>query len=358
MGDTANMLHRIAQTLVNQEKAKIIIEPKKRSDGYWFGGGNMVEIDDALYVVGRYRNYGDSRLGTALGDRGCELAIFKSVDEGKSFVKVASFSKEDLSVGERKVVSIEGSALYYDGSKVELFVSTEKTNLVPEGELGDYVKPGTGVWSVDVIKGTSIEALDVSSMETVIEGEDVRHFHIKDPFIYKHKNQNMMLGYCSHPISWASSNSGYLMRDKNNGWQPPVNNFFARGEVWDVAITRVTSIVDIDKTPYSLVFYDGGESLRQLDEHSQAKKRTRGYSCEEIGGVGFCEDNDINAIERLSVLTPSFLSPFGKRTSRYVNVLKTVKGYYVTWQQSQEDFSQPLVLNFVPHEVVNKIING
>jgi hypothetical protein len=36
-------------------------------------------------------------------------------------------------------------------------------------------------------------------------------------------------------------------------------------------------------------------------------------------------------------------------TSRYVDVLTTAEGYYVTWQQSQPDRSQPLVMNFLSH---------
>lgn len=358
MKDTEEKLHDIAREFVNQEKARIIVEANEPSNGYWFGGGNMVEFDNALYVVGRYRNYGDSRLGTSKGERGCELAIFKSIDDGENFLKILSYSKEDLSIGERVVVSIEGTALYLDDSGVQLFISTEKANLVPKGELKEYIKPGTGVWGIDVVRGKSIETLDLQSIETVIEGDDVRHFNIKDPFVYKTNDQNLLLGYCSHPISWASSNSGYIMRDNKKGWKSPVNNFLPRGEVWDVAITRVTSLINIDKTPYRLAFYDGGESLRQLDEHPQAKKRPRGYSCEEIGGVGYFRNDDVNAIKRLSILGPSFLSPYGKKTSRYVDVLRTDKGYYVTWQQSQENLSQPLVLNFVSHEIVNGILES
>ena len=65
--DTAK-LTKLAQVLVNQEEARIIVEPQDRASGFWFGGGNMVELSDgSLCVVGRYRNAGDSRTGVAAG---------------------------------------------------------------------------------------------------------------------------------------------------------------------------------------------------------------------------------------------------------------------------------------------------
>ncbi|MEZ4672803.1 MAG: hypothetical protein R2932_00990 [Caldilineaceae bacterium] len=47
----------------------------------------------------------------------------------------------------------------------------------------------------------------------------------------------------------------------------------------------------------------------------------------------------IQSIERLSILQPLFVSPHGLGTSRYVDVLTTEAGYFVTWQQSQPDRS-------------------
>ena len=103
------------------------------------------------------------------------------------------------------------------------------------------------------------------------------------------------------------------------------------------------------------MFYDGGESLRNLDEHATAVKRPRGYSCEEIGGVAYVVDGAWREIARLSKHEPWFLSPQGTGCSRYVDVHVSHDGYYATWQQSQADLSQPLVLNFVPHEEVRQI---
>ena len=114
-------LVRFGQALINQESASVVIEPQANVEGFWFGGGNLVEAPNGdFYLVGRYRNAGDSRLGLAAGERGLELAIFRSTDRGQSFGKILSFAKADLDVGERKVLSIEGSALHFVDGGVEL----------------------------------------------------------------------------------------------------------------------------------------------------------------------------------------------------------------------------------------------
>jgi hypothetical protein len=106
----------------------------------------------------------------------------------------------------------------------------------------------------------------------------------------------------------------------------------------------------------SLLFYDGGEALRNLDEHDQAVKRARGYSCEEIGGVAYFLGGDLSRIYRLSQNKPFFISPYGTGCSRYVDVLTANDGLYATWQQSQDDLSQPLVLNFVSHAAAAELL--
>ena len=75
------VLTRFCQALIDQESARVIVPPMQPRSGFWFGGGNMVEdADGTFYLCGRYRNYGDSRTGLAAGERGLELAIFRSTD--------------------------------------------------------------------------------------------------------------------------------------------------------------------------------------------------------------------------------------------------------------------------------------
>ena len=92
-------------------------------------------------------------------------------------------------------------------------------------------------------------------------------------------------------------------------------------------------------------------------ESEKAKKRPRGYSCEEIGGALFGWDEDFPEMERLSCLEPLFLSPHGTGSSRYVDVIQTADGLLATWQQSQPDTSQPLVGHAVPLDEVQKLLS-
>jgi len=316
-------------------------------------------------LVGRYRNFGDSRTGLGAGERGLELALFRSEDNGQSFEKVVSFSKADLNVGDREVLSIEGSALHWTDDGVELFVSTEKSNIAYPVGFESYLKPNTGVWTIDHLKAESIEALKDSKPVTILESTDPGNLHVKDPAVYDAPNGDLVLIYCTHPFCWSSSNSAYVVRKGSEAdFSSPRYDFFPRGPAWDVAITRATALVDLPSVGelaghrVSLLFYDGGESLRNLDEHASAVSRPRGYSCEELGGVAYVVNGDLNHAHRLSRNFPTFISPYGTGCSRYVDVMPTADGYFATWQQSRDDLSQPLVMNFVERAKVEQVLKG
>ncbi|MBP85334.1 MAG: hypothetical protein CMJ64_01240 [Planctomycetaceae bacterium] len=353
-----------ALTLVDQQRAAIVIPPQQNASGFWFGGGNTIEAPDGkLYLVGRYRNFGDSRTGLGAGQRGLELGIFCSEDRGQTFKKQLSFSKPDLNVGEREVLSIEGSSLHWTEGGVELFVSTEKDGIEHPPGFASFLKPNTGVWTIERLFAASVEGLKDASLETVLESNDPSVVHVKDPFSYDAPNGDLVLLYCTHPYSWASSNTAYAIRsDKQDEFGDSCFDFFPRGLTWDIAITRGTCVLDVPPIgafadrKVSLLFYDGGESLRNLDEHNTAVKRPRGYSCEEIGGVAYVVDDDISRIYRLSQHQPFFISPHGTGCSRYVDVLSMSDGFFVTWQQSQADLSQPLVSNFVARPEAERLL--
>lgn len=350
--------------LIDQEKARTIVPPMKDSDGFWFGGASIIKgDDDGLYISGRYRNYGDSREGLAKGDRGLELAIFKSVDRGASFNKVLSFSKEQLSQKE-KVYSIEGTALNLtENGEIELYISTEKAINYPE-EVKDFLKPGTGVWSIDYIKADSIENLDCRNLKPLIKTDDPVNLHIKDPFVYKNNKGDTVLLFCTHPFSWSSSNTGYAVRPKGSEtFGKPVHNIIPKGQTWDVSMARATSFLDLkgigvfgEDSTTTLVFYDSAECLRNHEEHGNAISRPRGYSCEELGGCGYFEDRQMTEFKRLSLLFPLFVSPKGTGSSRYVDVLENEEGFYAIWQQSQDDLSQPLVMNFLSRDKAAQLL--
>ncbi len=369
-------LEKLGHALINQEKARIIIPAMDNREGFWFGGGNMVEDKKGnFYLCGRYRNAGDSRYGLGKGERGLELAIFKSEDRGKSFHKILSFSKKELTYENFEVISIEGSWLKLEtkttpkGSDlqfpgVKLYVSTEKANIPYPRGLESFKKPGTGVWTIDIIEADSVETLKSQNIKPLLSSDNSQYLHVKDPFGFTDNRGNTVLGFCTHPFCWSSSNSAYAVINRKTGKIEEVDyTFFPRGFTWDVAMTRMTDVMKVPKlgvlkdlpTIY-LIFYDGGESVRKYEEHPNAVKRPRGYSCEEIGGLAFSTEEDFPEVERLSINLPAFVSPYGTGASRYVSTLVTDEGIYATWEQSQENRSQPLVMHFLSMEDVEWIL--
>ena len=362
--DQEDRLIRLCNALIDQSAARIIVPPQKRETGYWFGGGSVAEQNDVLYLCGRYRNFGDSRSGTDLGTRGCELAVFRSPDRGVTWGKILSFSKDDLSREGREVLSIEGSAFRKTNRDFELYVSSEKLGRNYPSGFEEYKKPGTGIWSIDVLRAGSVEELEGQKPVQVLECADLRYIHVKDPAVYQSRETDYLF-FCTHPFGWSSSNTAYMEYDPATaGWGDPHYNHFPRGTTWDAAASRATCLVDVPRIgtfsegpEITLMFYDGAESIRNLDEHAKAIKRPRGYSCEELGGVGYAVDRDFYSINRLSRYLPQFTSPHGTGASRYIDIFVSREGYYVTWEQSQPDFSQPLVMNHVSHDRVAEILS-
>jgi hypothetical protein len=326
----------------------------------------VCDSEGRIWLSGRYRNYGDSRTGLTEGTRGFACAIFCSEDGGQEFQEIRRWTKGDLSVLE-EVVSIEGTALLplSDGSW-EFYISMEKAVSYPE-PYASYQKPGTGVWQIDRICGESPQDLQAESLTpTLVNHEWPEYLHIKDPYIISGDNGETRLGFCSHPISWASSNSGVAVRPAiGDPFQVTHWEMVSRGSVWDVAATRITGQLQVPAVghfastpPISLYFYDGAECLRQHDENPNAYTRPRGYSCEELGGMLYGWNDNFPRMERLSRTQPLFISPWGSGSSRYVDVLTVEEGIFAFWQQSQKDGSQPLVTHFLPIEEVERILSA
>jgi hypothetical protein len=358
-------LFRFSRALIDQRRAQVIVPPLKPASGFWFGGGNLVqEPGGNLYLTGRYRTYGDSRTGLHVGERGVELAILQSTDRGRTFDKLLSWSKRALSPEGQPVLSIEGSALRLGKDGVELYLSSEKATIGYPGALRSFQKPGTGVWTIDRLQAASIPGLREATVEPLLACDDPRFLHVKDPALYRTTDGDTCLLFCTHPFNWTSSNSAYtLRRAQADAFGPPSYEFFRRGYTWDPAISRITCLVRVpqvgafaDLPPIVLAFYDGGECMRDLDEHAQAVKRPRGYSCEELGGVAWGKEDDLTSLERLSVVEPAFVSPHGTGCSRYLDVLQTEDAFYATWEQSQPDLSQALVMNVLSREAAEAIL--
>jgi hypothetical protein len=354
----------LGEALIDQKRARIIVKPYAAKPGFWFGGGNILETPEGeILVVGRYRNSGDSTTGLAKGERGLELAVFRSGDGGESFSKALSFSKEDLGVDGKKVLSIEGAALSAGTGGFELFVSTEKDGIGYPPGLEAYKKPGTGVWTIERIAASSLEGLKKAPLKTAASCRDPRFTHVKDPGIFRRSDGATVLFFCTHPYGWSSSNSAYSVRPAGGEeFGSPVFDFFPRGYTWDIAVTRLTDIFPVPGNllggsgTVNLAFYDGAECLRHHTENAKAVSRPRGYSCEEIAGLAVFEGDDINAIERISVEAPLFVSPWGTGSCRYIHCTAGKRGIYATWQQSRETGEQPLVMNFLSWDEVRRVL--
>lgn len=353
-------LIEFGKKIIDNEKAKIIVEPYRRESGYWFGGGKIrKDREGRLVITGRYRNFGDSRYGVGLGERGLELAIFVSEDKGKTFKKIKSFTKKDLKVGEKDVLSIEGSSIYF-GEKVELYISSEKKRNYPMG-FEKYQKEQTGVWEIDVIIGESLENLSSKNIKNIIISENPENLHVKDPVLFDLNNKTYMI-FCQHPFCWSCSYSGLAVKEDNN-FKIISNDILPKGYTWDIAVTRITDRLPIPKIgifkdlpDISLYFYDGAECMREHIQSEKGVKRPRGYSCEEIGGLAYGFDNEFPKIQRLSKYFPLFISPEGTGCNRYVSTFFDGEKIYAIWQRSVSDFSQPLFMNIVDIEDIEKIL--
>lgn len=351
-------LKAFAEALVDQRRARVLVEPMRRASGFWFGGGNAVPAENGvLWLCGRYRNAGDSRLGLEAGERGLACALLASRDGGRSFQVVRQWTKADLSRPGAEVVSIEGTALWQRPDGLwEFFVSSEKAAEYPE-PVRAYRKPGNGVWSIDVMTGPAPDALDSGTLRPVIrETADAAYLHSKDPVVYGLPDGRTHLIFCTHPYCWSSANTSLAVRDPGaEEFRIVFRQLVPRGPAWDVAGTRVTCRLPVprwgrfaDAPPAALLFYDGLECVRQHDQNPRGVLRPRGFSCEELGGAMAGLDAEFPVFERLSCLAPLFVSPHGTGCSRYVDVVRTPDGFLATWQQSQDDLSQPLVGNFLP----------
>ena len=357
--------------IVDQKKAKVVVEPYERSTGFWFGGGNMVrDRSGRVLIVGRYRNRGDSRTGLRLGTRGLECAIWQSPDGLTDYRLIRKWTKADLACQGQSAISIEGTALRLtnDGadSGIELFISSEKELDYPDAHLNRQ-KPGTGTWTIDRMSSDNVETLDPSTLQTVLHTTRPSDLHIKDPVIADLNDGSTALLFCTHPFSWTSSNTAVaIRRQRETAFGEPQWNILPRGNCWDVAVARVTDVLRVPRVgalaarpQINLYFYDGAECIHDHDKSKQdtsATHRPRGYSCEEIGGLAWGFDEAFPKMASLTVETPLFISPTGTGCSRYVSTMIDEQGILATWQQSQADLSQPLVAHRLPVKEIERIL--
>ena len=333
------------------KRGRRLVEPTKDRDGFWFGGGNSVRdpSDGSLWLIGRYRDAGDSRTGLTTGPRGRALAIFRSTDNGRSFAEMRTWDKSDLYCGSA-VLSIEGSALRLNKRRVQVLVSTEKVRLYPR-PVAAFQKPGTGVWSIDAFAATSIDQPRPAGVDcpTADERRSSLSAPQRPPTSQPEKADTPCCSIAPIPILGLPALSGRAVLAADSG-ESHGHDFFPRGPTWDVAALRITCRLPVSKVgafaclpSLSLYFYDGAESMHPLKTHAKGVVRPRGYSCEELGGLAYGFDRQFPRLHRLSHLQPLFVSPEGTGCSRYVSVLTEADGgLFATWQRSTQTRSQPL----------------
>ena len=361
-------LRQLAVRLIDQRECKQLIQPLGSGEGFWFGGGNFIQMNDGnIFVCGRYRNHGDARTGVGAGERGLKFSVFQVSENLESASEVYALSKSELSF-DSEVVSIEGGCLVnsVDGHGVEAIISTEKKKAYPK-EFINFQKPGTGVWSIDLLKGPSgITSLTTEKATVIANSEEPNTLHVKDPVVFRIKPDQTELIYCHHPFSWSSSNTGLRRRLKEEEeFQVIEENVLPRGNSWDVACSRLTERLSVPKIgefselpDLSLYFYDGAECLRSLEQNKEAAHRPRGYSCEELGGLAWGWDDEFPKMQKITHHFPLFISPYGTGCSRYVSAIHLQDGSILAgWQQSQKDLSQPLVVNHLSANSVKAILN-
>jgi hypothetical protein len=347
--EIASRLMEVGKRLVSQENARVLVPPRANEAGFWFGGGNICrDADGSLLLCGRYRNGGDARLGIQAGPRGAELAVLRSSDAGDTFSPVVSLLKRHVAPRGQEVLSIEGAWMRRTAAGLELYVSSEKRRDYPR-EVREFQKEGTGIWSIDLLRASNVDGLDRAGAEPVLSSTEPAGLHVKDPVVFELNGRTWMI-HCAHPFGWTSSNSRLAERGEDGRFVDCGRMSLSRGPVWDVAVCRVTARLPLprvgvlaDHPPVSLYFYDGAECIH---DHGKGG-RPCGYSCEEIGGLAAGFDGGFPEVARLTVNRPLFVSPHGTGCSRYVTAFEAEEEYIVTWQQSQPDGSQPLVVNRV-----------
>lgn len=373
----------LATAMVNQRQAKILIEAEQQSAGHWFGGGNVIQVNEKVYVCGRFRNKGDSRYGITEGERGYAFAIYELEIHDKNNINVKLLHKwtknnifealkqqNQLPDNCKEVLSIEGTSLHYNKSKKiwEFYVSSEKLLNYPE-TVKSFQKKNTGIWSIDKICASNIDHFSFLDNQyqiyPVLSSNDPMYLHMKDPVVFSFKNENGNdmngLFFSCAPFCWTSSFTGFAIQEQNKykeKFSIVSNEFVPRGTCWDVACTRITSRCPIlpDSNQF-FCFYDGAECVNKHVNSSY----NWGWSCEEVGGL-FIENYNTgipksDCFSRISKLFPLFSSPFGTTSSRYVDAVWTSFGLIITWQQAQVNGSQPLVINILSLSEVNEILN-
>jgi hypothetical protein len=308
-----------AQTFFDPAHGRVIRQPPGTGPGYWAGapGAYYDPEHDAFYVVYRLR----WPRGVA-PDRGAELRLARSVD-GMIFTDVWAATK-----GELHCDSIERCALARAPSgRWLLYVS--------------YVDPADRRWRIDVVEAARPDGFDLRRARPALTAADTKTAGVKDPWIFRvaglyHMIASVALAPTSAPekelhatadaynTGLIRSATGLATSDDGLYWQWEGTVLTPREHGWDRYCSRISCLWY--EAPLWLALYDGSADVSE--------------NYEERCGLAY--SFDLRHFHRATPVVPLLLSPHGRASLRYVDmlVLKDAKLFY--YEMARPDGSHDL----------------
>ena len=300
--------------LFDPQAGHIVREPTGDGYGYWVGGHKVFYDQESEQFVIFYRER------TPLeADRGGRCAVAVSTD-GLTFEEVWTANKEafaasSIEVG-HPIRSLEGDW--------RLYIS--------------YEVAGARSWRVDLLRGDSLESIDVQGRRTVFQPSDYGFRSLKDPVVYLRDGRWWV--YIAGPARerlprkgrhvFASPLDATLLGRSDDGLYFPELEwvFEAPGtDTWHGRRARINSVISRDNG--WLAFYDGG--------------RTFYDTYEEWCGLAWSDDGV--RFERLEQQRPWVRSPYG--CVRYVFALERPSEIYFYYEYTRVDGSHDLRVSVV-----------
>ena len=354
----------LVSELIDQRSAHVIVRPNRAADGYWFGGGNLLQdAGGTLWLVGRYRDAGDSRTGLGAGERGLACALFASADGGASFEPVRSWSKAELSA-HGTVLSIEGTDLRRRaGGGVELFVSLEKDVPYPDAYAA-YQKPGTGVWSIDRMTATRRHRSTWQHRRRCCGRGGRSPSTSRTPSPSRPRRGHGAAVLLASGLVGLQQHRRRRARGSATTFELASWEAVARGAIWTSPSRASPTGSRCRESACCVRAADERLLLRRRGVHAPAggepagretaaRLLLRGARRRDVG-PGRRLPGDGTAVDGRAALR---VADRNRQQSLREHLL-TKEFLYATWQQSQADRSQPLVMNALPMERVEAILSG
>ena len=296
------------------EMGQIVREPAGNGYGYWVGGHKAFydQVSEQFVIFYRER----SPLETGRGSR-CAIAVGK---DGVTFEEVWAANKEAFAASSIEV----GHPVRSPDGDWRLYIS--------------YEVAGARYWRIDMLKGESLESLDVQGRRTVFQPTDFGLGSLKDPVVYLRDGRWWV--YVAGPARERHPRRGrrvranaldatLLGRSDDGLYFPELEwAFEAPGtDTWHGRRARINSVISYDNG--WLALYDGGHTFYD--------------TYEEWCGLAWSDDGV--RFERLDQQKPWVRSPYG--CVRYVFALEQPSAIYFYYEYTRADGSHDLRVSVV-----------